>query len=137
MNATPDTSPPVLVVDDEADQRESLVLLFKLSGFPAVGAADGAEALEYLDAHPPPCLVLTDLSMPQVDGLQLCRLIRQRPRLAGVPVVVCSGSPAYRRQAEAAGAAFARKPVEPEALLDLVRRHCASRARAGQRAPSV
>jgi cyclic di-GMP phosphodiesterase len=66
-----------LVVDDEAPLRQVLLHLMRSDGFECVEAANGREALEYLDSHAV-TLVISDLRMPQVDGLELLREIRTR-----------------------------------------------------------
>ncbi|MBI3132381.1 MAG: response regulator [Acidobacteria bacterium] len=81
----------VLLADDEVDVRQSTADLLRRFGFEVVEARDGAEAMSLFAAGPPFQLVLTDLTMPQMDGLELARLLR---RLAPeVKVVIYSGLP--------------------------------------------
>src|ERR1700682_3781073 len=71
----------VLVVEDDADIRESLIEILEESGFPTVGAANGHEALERLRrSGQPPCLILLDLMMPVMGGISLPRRASQDSR---------------------------------------------------------
>src|SRR3954462_12255105 len=71
------TTPYCLVVDDEPRLRQVLVHLMKSDGFTCVEAANGEEALAHLHQHPI-TLVMSDLRMPKMDGLELLRQIRAR-----------------------------------------------------------
>ena len=66
-----------LIVDDEAPLRQVLVHLMRGDGFECAEAANGREALDYLETHTV-TLVISDLRMPQVDGIELLREIRAR-----------------------------------------------------------
>ena len=66
----------IMVVDDDADIRESLRECIEDLGCSVVVAIDGVHALECLDSCPPPCLVLLDLNMPRLDGEGFLRRIR-------------------------------------------------------------
>jgi CheY-like chemotaxis protein len=115
----------VLVVDDEPAVRHSLALLLKLSGFEAVTAADGAEALRYLEGHPAPSVIVLDVMMPVMDGTQFRRVQRQDPRLAAIPVVVCSARADLEDHPDLRdAAAFHAKPAHPDRLLDSIRSLC-------------
>src|SRR5688572_11356455 len=59
---------PVLVVEDDREQRETLCAMLDLEGFRHAEAANGREALDYLEGFPAPCLVLLDLDMPVMNG---------------------------------------------------------------------
>src|ERR1044071_6178413 len=91
----PPTPPPttretrgrVLVVDDTAAIRELERAILERAGYDVVTAADGKEALVRI-AQRPPDIVLTDVEMPDLDGLQLVQAIRATPRIAGIPVVL-------------------------------------------------
>ncbi len=85
-------SPCVLVVDDEPGIRESLVEVVEAIGCSAITAADGAEALAVLETHRP-CLIILDLLMPQLSGLEMLAEMRKMPELADVPVVISTSAP--------------------------------------------
>lgn len=85
----------ILLVDDDRSEVESVQRAFAKANIhdPLVVAASGAEALEILRGPPVPRrLVLLDLKMPILDGLETLRLIRQDPQLSSVTVVVLSSS---------------------------------------------
>ncbi|MEX2504448.1 MAG: response regulator [Egicoccus sp.] len=77
----------VLVVDDEADVRVYLTVTLELAGFDVVEAADGVEALE-LARSDAPDLVLLDVMMPRLDGMQTLRRLRSDPRTSHLPVLL-------------------------------------------------
>jgi DNA-binding response OmpR family regulator len=102
----------VLVVDDDAHSRGAVARLLEDEGYAATVASDGEEASGLLLALRPD-LVLTDLTMPRLDGLGLLREVRRR--LPGTPVIVLSarGTP----QMAAAAEGFFAKPVHVDELL--------------------
>ena len=113
----------VLVVEDDLDIRQALMEILDEHGFAALGARDGAEALDLLSrATELPCLILLDLMMPVMDGASFREAQRKDPRLASIPVVVLS---AYRGCRQARGSA--RRGLGPP--------EAAERARAGDGPP--
>lgn len=113
----------VLVVDDDADVRSSLQEVLEDEGFVVTVAADGLEALRKLDAGLAPDVILLDLMMPVMDGLQFRSKQLSRPRLCSIPVVVLSAQSNVRdlhHQLRCAGAL--RKPVRLQELLDVLGR---------------
>src|SRR5437764_923178 len=76
--------PLILVVDDEQSYRDALTVALQREGFLAVTAADGAEALDRFDATKP-ALVLLDVMLPKISGIDVCREIRSRSR---VPIIM-------------------------------------------------
>jgi CheY-like chemotaxis protein len=120
-----DTQHHILLVEDNADTRDSMALVLEYEGYKVVGAANGQEALNHLEGNPHACLILLDLMMPVLDGWEFRARQRQDPALAAIPVVVLSayGSGDQKTAAmEAAG--YLQKPVEIEDLLDVVKRYC-------------
>jgi two-component system, OmpR family, response regulator len=105
----------VLICDDEPPMRE-LARAVLDDGYEFGEAADGLECIA--DARRvPPDLMLIDLMLPGISGLELLAELRADPALAGVPVVVMSAWNHLEREALAAGAArFFGKPFEPEEL---------------------
>ena len=118
----------VVVAEDDPVIRELLAeVLGTELGVYVVTAADGGEALRVLE-RVRPALVVTDVMMPGISGLELARRICDDPRLAGVPVVAISAA-VDAEAARAAGCAeLLAKPFEIEDVLDLVRRHLAPAA---------
>jgi CheY-like chemotaxis protein len=77
----------ILVVDDTEDARDVLARLLRLGGFSTVTAEDGYEALKALEMDNPD-LVLLDLMMPRMNGVELLETMRQDPRWKNVPVML-------------------------------------------------
>jgi CheY-like chemotaxis protein len=125
MSATLPPEQPVLIVDDEADSREALGALLEHEGYRVVTAADGQQALCYLQERGAPCLILLDLKMPVMDGWTLLRRLQTEERFARIPVVVISGGLDRRTMARLRGAVgFFAKPVRIEALLAEMEQWC-------------
>ncbi|MEO0488982.1 MAG: response regulator transcription factor [Cyanobacteria bacterium J06639_16] len=76
----------ILVVDDDEGTRLSIREYLSLSGYLVIAARDGNEALALIDQHQPH-LIITDISMPRVDGYELIQKVRQKPMLRLLPVV--------------------------------------------------
>lgn len=115
---------PVLVVDDDDELRELIALHLNASGFPTLEAADGVAALKVLQEGRPVSLMLLDLRMPRMNGLELLERLRVENALDGIPVVVLTGDNQAGIQAIASGARdFLRKPVSPEELVATVHRY--------------
>ena len=85
-----DDPPLVLVVDDEQSYRDALSVTLQREGFLVVTAADGAEALERFDATKP-ALVLLDVMLPKISGIDVCREIRSRSRVPIIMVTARNG----------------------------------------------
>ena len=81
--------PRVLVVDDEAAQREVLIYNLQSEGFTVASAADGEEALLSV-AETPPDVILLDWMMPNVSGIEVCRRLKIRPETRDIPVIMLS-----------------------------------------------
>jgi two-component system phosphate regulon response regulator PhoB len=77
----------VLVIEDEADIQEVMAYNLKREGFAVVASGDGAEGLE-LARQVNPGLVLLDLMLPGLDGLELCRRLRQDPITRAIPIIM-------------------------------------------------
>ena len=112
----------VLVVDDDPGVRYTLREILSSEGLLVDEAADGAEALARFEAQPAP-LVVTDLRMPNVDGMELLRRLAARSPAPRVVVITAHGSERQAVEAMKAGAYdYFRKPFENDELLAVVRR---------------
>jgi two-component system, OmpR family, phosphate regulon response regulator PhoB len=111
----------VLIADDNADMLELLRWVFEVEGFTVRTAEDGNAALRAIEDMRPD-VVITDLMMPQVNGLELIRLLRHAPQWAAIPVIAASAYPEeILDQAHAAGATrVMRKPLEFNELIEAV-----------------
>jgi CheY-like chemotaxis protein len=114
----------VLVVDDDPDVCETLQTVLEVSGYRVAAAANGLEALETLRSGPRPCLVLLDLMMPVMNGLEFRAEQRNDPAIAAVPVVVVSGDHHVAEKATEMGLEGLAKPIDIDDLLQLVARFC-------------
>jgi DNA-binding NtrC family response regulator len=112
----------VLLVDDDPGVRYTLREILASEGLAVDEAADGTEALARFEAHPAP-LVVTDLRMPGMDGMELLRRLVGRSPAPRVIVITAHGSERQAVEAMKAGAAdYFKKPFENEELLAVVRR---------------
>ncbi len=112
----------VLVVDDDPGVRYTLREILESEGLAVDEAADGAEALARFDACPA-ALVVTDLRMPGLDGMEVLRRLRARTPAPRVIVITAHGSERQAVEAIQAGAHdYFKKPFETEELLAVVRR---------------
>jgi len=109
---------PVLIVDDDADHRETVRALLEAAGHVVVVFPNGAEVLGYLaSASELPALIVTDLEMPVLSGWELMAFL-ERTAFIDVPVVVLSAC--SRRAPRIERAHFLPKPVAPDRLLSCV-----------------
>jgi two-component system, cell cycle response regulator DivK len=112
----------VLVVDDCEDTRSMLVEFLTLSGFTAVEAATGRDALVQARAHKPAFVVL-DISLPDMDGREVARALRADPEVPRAFVLAVTG---YTSDEAVEGArnsgcdAFVAKPCAPDALVEMM-----------------
>ena len=107
----------VLVVDDDADVTDTMREILEDEGHRVFVAGNGRRALEVARAEHPD-LVLLDLEMPEMDGRHFLQEVRRTPELAGVQVVVLSGS----ADANALGIEAVTKPLRLDTLLGLIDR---------------
>lgn len=116
----------ILIVDDDQGIREALKELLEIEGFRVETAPSGADGLHLLRSlSPRPCLVLLDLMMPGMTGLEF-RARQQEEGLAPeVPVVLMSADGQIQKRGEQAQVIeYLRKPMDINEVLALVKRHC-------------
>jgi DNA-binding response OmpR family regulator len=114
----PDKAARVLVVDDEANIRDTVCTCLQTAGYLISRAADGRAALEQLRIDPPD-VVLLDLAMPGMDGMSLLTQIRPRAAERGIRIIIMTGHSSVRTAVQAVllGANdFLEKPFTPEDL---------------------
>jgi two-component system chemotaxis sensor kinase CheA len=115
----PPRAPTLLVVDDSLMVRELQRSILERAGYTVQTANDGREALTMLTEHPPD-LVITDIEMPNVDGIALTTNIRSHPRLANIPVLIVTSrtnEDDHRRGLDAGADALIVKAAFDEASL--------------------
>ena len=112
----------LLVVDDDADTRDALRTLLELEGYHVDTAENGQAGLQRLQLDSSACVILLDLSMPVMDGVQFRLEQLADPHLAHIPVVVCSGIPPEGgKVGQLKAVAYLRKPIEIDVLLSTIR----------------
>src|SRR5690349_10992694 len=114
----------ILVVEDDPETRHFYQLALTQGGFEVAEAHNGHQALEKAFDSPPD-LILTDIAVPGIDGIELCRRLRADDRTRAVPVLAITGYGDRQYPDRALGAGADRvliKPCEPERLVDEARR---------------
>ncbi|MFQ5882337.1 MAG: response regulator [Candidatus Methylomirabilales bacterium] len=111
----------ILVVEDSEAFRQFLVLLLTRAGHVVLEAKNGKEGLDFCQQWKPQ-LVIADLMLPEMDGITMCKQIRENPQTAKAPIMILTAfqSEASRQQAKEMGATYLTKPVKPEILLEAV-----------------
>lgn len=113
------TPPTILIVEDDPDLREVLSVMLDGQGMPSVAFGEPVELIDYLRQGNDADLLLTDLELPQMSGLDLSRLIaRDRP---GLPVVMMTGDPVRLEEAIAIGAVPLVKPFTERQLMAVIK----------------
>lgn len=142
MNVEPKSEPPsperkvtILLIDDDPNDALLVQRAMKKVNlpYPVVHRSDGEEAIEYLSGKPPysdrakyplPALILLDIKMPKLTGLEVLAWIQGQPSLAHIPVVILTASVRQedRQEAEKLGAVgYRTKPVDFLELVDIIR----------------
>jgi two-component system, chemotaxis family, chemotaxis protein CheY len=117
----------IIAVDDSKTMREMVSVTLRSAGFEVTVAEDGQKALTILRGAQID-LVITDLNMPNLDGISLIRALRADPRHRVVPILMLTTEqdPARKAEGRAAGATgWLVKPFNPEKLIELAHRVCA------------
>lgn len=115
--------PNILVVDDDLELLKLIAMLLRRIGAQSHTFYDSRDALRFL-AKETPDLIILDLMMPDIDGLQMLRRIREHKRFAAIPIIILSAKadPETIREGLASGAdAYVTKPYIANSLIDRVR----------------
>ncbi len=128
----PDTPAPsetlrsrVLVVDDDAVTQKLVQKILERANIECEGAESGEAALELIEDRQPD-LILCDIQMPEMDGIEFCSLIRLKPRLEEIPLIMFTGlstMDSLSRAYEAGADDYIMKPLREVELLSRVERH--------------
>jgi len=116
--------PKILVVDDEPDAVELIEFNLKAAGFDVVTANDGAEALKKA-RQVLPQLILLDLMLPEVDGLEVCKILRRDPQTQAIPIIMVTAKAAEIDRVlglELGADDYVTKPFSPRELVLRVKR---------------
>jgi CheY-like chemotaxis protein len=114
----------VLIVDDDVRNVFALTSVFERHGMQVVFAENGREGIETLRKHPDVSLVLMDIMMPEMDGYEATRTVREMPEFERLPIVALTAKAMKgdREKSIASGASdYITKPVDVEQLLSLMR----------------
>lgn len=115
-----DKTPTVMVVDDSLTMRKVLSRSLEREGYIVTTAKDGMDALQKLQEHHLPDIILLDIEMPRMDGFELARNIRDDKVMAHIPIIIISSRTAekHRNVAKELGVnAFLGKPVQDDELM--------------------
>jgi CheY-like chemotaxis protein len=115
------TRPLALVIDDSDDTREMYAVVLQLEGFTVEGANDGQEGLQKA-VQLLPDIIITDLTMPIIDGWETIRRLRADDRTRHIPIIACSGEEAPSGTHDSWADAVLTKPCPLDTLLLEVRR---------------
>jgi CheY-like chemotaxis protein len=117
----------ILVVDDDPDTLDVFAAILEAEGFEVATATDGNAALAHLRSGAPPDVLVVDVMMPGMDGVELGRRVAADPRLRATPIVIVSADPDARERARELGAGHQlAKPVDPAVLVRVVNAALAS-----------
>ena len=114
----------VMTVDDSRTIREMVAFTLRRAGFEVAEAEDGCKALLALKTTPVD-VIITDLNMPNMDGVTLIRALRADPKWRTIPILMLTTESDDRKKTEgrAAGATgWLVKPFDPQKLIDVVKR---------------
>ncbi len=111
----------ILIVDDELDLVKVTGFRLKKAGYQVLISVDGRQALELIQKDPPD-LVLLDLLLPQIQGDQVCRQIKQDPKLKHIPVILFTATAVNvpDKVKEVGADDYLTKPFDPEELLSRI-----------------
>ncbi|MFA7097350.1 MAG: response regulator [Gammaproteobacteria bacterium] len=115
-------SKTIMIVDDSASLRQVVAIALKGAGYNVVEACDGKDALAKLDGTKVN-LIISDVNMPNMDGITLLKEVRNRPDLRFTPVIMLTteSQESKKQEGRAAGAkAWVVKPFQPAQMLDAV-----------------
>ncbi len=118
------TARPILLVDDDVAFRRELKEILQEHGYSVETADNGWQAWAYLQANPPPSLILLDLMMPVMDGWELHAALRSNPALCTVPTVILSCFDRYRIEPSLENIqGYIEKPIRTAQLMNIVSQH--------------
>ncbi|HXG68120.1 MAG TPA: response regulator [Blastocatellia bacterium] len=116
------TPKSILIVEDNCDSRELLAALLKMEGFSILTAEDGHTGLKTAKAERPDAII-TDLHMPEGDGIRMIQELRQQPDLSGIPIIAVTAYGDWNATLAANAGAddTIQKPINIEMLVEKMR----------------
>ncbi len=123
----PSKKPKILFIDDAPEILMISAIRLRKLGYEVLTAACGDEGIRIAE-EAEPALIFLDIMMPDKDGLQVCREIKNNPSLKCIPVILftaLSRDIVEQKIAESGADGYLIKPFEPEDLLEIVNRYCA------------
>ena len=115
----------IIVVDDSSTIRQQVSATLSEAGFEVVQATDGIDGIRTIEANQDASMVICDVNMPNMNGVQMLATVKANARYALLPIVLLTteGDPALVKEARSAGAkGWLAKPFKPEMLLATVRK---------------
>jgi CheY-like chemotaxis protein len=113
----------VIIAEDDPISRIIIAKAVESLGYMAIQTSNGASALELVESNPEVSLVITDISLPQLDGRDFIKLMRAKPETSTLPVMIISGAVAYseiREVMELGASRFMPKPIDIKEVKRLV-----------------
>lgn len=114
----------IIAVDDIASNRKMISLILKEKGYEVIEAIDGKDALEKL--NPSVKMIITDLNMPNIDGIELIKRVKVNPDYKSIPIIILTAESEEEKKQEGkfVGAAdWINKPIESKKLISVVSRY--------------
>jgi len=121
-------SKTILTVDDSKTMRDMVNATLRESGFNVLEAGDGEEALKVLTDSDVVDMIITDINMPKMDGIDLIKNLRDIPKYKFTPIIVLTtegGNEMKERGKEAGATGWVTKPFNPDKMLQIVHKLCA------------
>lgn len=112
----------VLIIDDDIEIQRVFKLALRLSGYESYVTSSGTEALEMLKAIDPPGLIILDLTMPEMTGVEFLEHKAARAAIRDIPVVLCTAA-SHPKSIEGVTEVL-EKPIDFDVLLTTVERFC-------------
>lgn len=108
----------ILIADDSPTIRKFVAIALKMQGFEVLAAADGMEAIELLPSNNID-LIITDLNMPNLDGFELIKSVRENEEFKEIPIIILSslsGSDEIKKGEKCGANAYVIKPFDPKRI---------------------
>ncbi len=118
-------SKTIITVDDSSSMRQMIAFTLKKEGYNVLEAVDGTDALKKLETADSVDMMLTDLNMPNMDGIELIKNVRAVPKFKFMPIIMLTTESQGEKKSEgkAAGATgWIVKPFKPEQLIGVVKK---------------